>query len=463
MTAPMRLSHLCELIQLTLQDQFVQQQFWVMADISNHSYYSQRGFHYFDLVETEEKTNRSRGSLIAKVSGVAWREGAVRIKAFERETGQVFGNDLQVLIQVSVDFHPVYGLKLTLLDIDARFTLGLLEQKKQATIRTLIKEYPDYVWDQDGQLQSFNQELYLPPVVQRIAVISSKTAAGYEDFLHSLDNNPFGYRFEIHPFFASVQGENNAAELAAALDLIQTRASALEQDFDAVIIIRGGGAATDLLIFDQLEVAAAIAACPFPVFTGIGHQKNETIADLVAHTSFKTPTKVAEFIIERNRGFETELLRAHQTVKQLARQVLSNEGANLQEARLAISTQAKDILHHQKQVLRDSIRQIRMQPGVCIGNRVLALQRTKQQLSAGTRQLLKTKEKDLEHLQRLLHLASPERILARGFALIKLNNAAVADASGINEGDKLEILLAGTKIDALVQQKTPCHGDPFNI
>lgn len=463
MIAPIRLSHLCELIQLTLQDQFVHQQFWVMAEISNHSYYSQRGFHYFDLVETEEKTNRSRGSIIAKLSGVAWREGATRIRAFERETGQVFGNDLQVLVQVSVDFHSVYGLKLTLLDIDARFTLGLLEQKKQETIRTLMKEYPDYVWEQDGQLQSFNQELYLPPVIQRIAVISSKTAAGYEDFLHSLENNPFGYRFEIHPFYASVQGENNATELATAIDLIQTRASAQEKDYDAVIIIRGGGAATDLLIFDQLEVAAAIAACPFPVFTGIGHQKNETIADLVAHTSFKTPTKVAEFIIERNRGFETGLVQAHQTIKQLAKQVLSDESAKLQQARLTISSQAKDLLHQQKQMLRNASIVVRKQPMVYIENSLLLLKQTETKLAGSARQFLKTKEKDLEHLLRLFRLASPEKMLARGFALVKLNGQTVADATGIKVGDELQILFAGTTINALVQQKTPYYGDPFNV
>lgn len=461
--APMRLSHLCELIQLTLQDQFVAQQFWVMADISNHSYYSQRGFHYFDLVETTEKNHRNRGSIVAKLAGVAWREGAARIKAFERETGQVFGNDLQVLVQVSVDYHPVYGLKLTLLDIDARFTLGLLEQKKQATIRALLQEYPDYIREQEGRLQTFNQELFLGEVVQRIAVVSSRTAAGYEDFLHSLQNNAFGYQFDIHPFYATVQGENNAGELATVFSAIEARASAEEKDFDAVILIRGGGAATDLLIFDQFEVAAAVACCPFPVFTGIGHQKNETITDLVAHSSFKTPTKVAEFIIERNRSFDIRLQQAHQTLKQLAKQVLSDQAAGLQEARLSISTRTKDRLFQQQQALAEAVRQLRRQPAVYFDNHRLVLQLAHAQLIGHTRQLLKTREKDLEHLLRLFRLASPEKILARGFALIKLNGQPMADASAIKENDQLQILLAGTQIDALVKQKTPYYGDPFNV
>lgn len=244
----MRLSQLSLLIQEALQETFAWKRFWVMAEVSNHSFYAQKGFHYFDLVETENRNgNRKSGAtIISKIPAVAWATGAARIRAFETVTAQKFGNEIQVLAEVSVDYHPVYGLKLTLLDIDASFTLGQLEQKRQATINRLLEECPEYVWKVDETLYTFNQELELPRVIQRLAVISSRTAAGYEDFLHTIENNPFHYSFTIDGFFTTVQGENNVTELAAAVEEVISAAARTGLDYDAVVIIRGGGAGTDL-------------------------------------------------------------------------------------------------------------------------------------------------------------------------------------------------------------------------
>lgn len=472
MMAPLRLSELSEMIRLTLQESFAWQRFWVVAEITNQTYYGHKGFHYFDLVETEEpvapttrmpRKSKTANSLTAKIAGVAWREGAIRIRAFEQETGQVFGNELQVLIEVSVDYHPVYGLKLTLLDIDSRFTLGQLEQKKQATIQRLLLECPDFVWEQEGPLQSANKELYLPPVIQRIAVVSSKNAAGYEDFLHSLDTNSFGYKFEIHAFYATVQGEQHALELAATISAIETRALELEQDFDAVILIRGGGAATDLLIFDQFEVAEAIAACPFPVFTGIGHQKNETIADLLAHTAFKTPTKVAEFIIERNRGFETGLFTILHQVQLLSKQLLAEQFSFLDRVRFSLSYRTQELLNQEKQQIREMNALVRRQPQRLLSNQQLLLQEVKTSLQVNTTGYIRTREKDLAHLLRLFRMSSPEKLLARGFALVVKDGKVQANATEIHPEDKIQILFAGSQLDAAVKHKKEYDGDPFNL
>ncbi len=470
MNAPMRLSQLSELIRISMQESFGWQRFWVVAEISNHSFYAQRGFHYFDLIETEagagsgeRRVGKSSASLVAKISGVAWREGAMRISAFERETGQRFGNELQVLMEVSVDYHSVYGLKLTLQDIDSSFTLGQLELKKQATLQELLVRYPDVVWESAGQIRSANQEIYLPPVVQRIAVISSKTAAGYEDFLHSLDNNSFDYRFEIHPFYATVQGEQNAGELATAFGAVEERALELGLDYDVVVLIRGGGAATDLLIFDQFEVAAAIASCPFPVFTGIGHQKNETIADLMAHTAFKTPTKVAEFLIERNRGFETGIQENLYRIELLSRRVLAGFTNHLQELRYFISHRSRELLHQEKQLLAEAAGIVHKQPALLLQDRREELKQLEAGVQTGAASVFKSKQGDLDHLFRLFRMASPEKILARGFAIVKKNDQFIADPSRIGIGDTIQIILSGSRIDAAVEQKSTYNGDPFNI
>ena len=469
---PLRLSELSDLIRLSLQERFAWQRFWVVAEITNHTYYGNKGFHYFDLVETEEpvapttrmpKKSKAANSLVAKISGVAWREGAIRIRAFEQETGQQFGNELQVLIEVSVDYHPVYGLKLTLLDIDSRFTLGQLEQKKQATIQRLLVECPDFVWESEGQLQSANKELYLAPVIQRIAVVSSKNAAGYEDFLHSLETNSFGYHFEIHPFFATVQGEQHALELAATIAAIETRALELEQDYDALVLIRGGGAATDLLIFDQFEVAEAIAACPFPVFTGIGHQKNETIADLLAHTAFKTPTKVAEYIIERNRGYETGLTTLLHQVELFSRQLVAEQFSFLDRVRFSLSYRTQELLNQQQHTLREMEVQVRKQPQRLVNNQRLLLQEMKTSLQVSSTGFIRTREKDLLHLMRLFRMSSPEKLLARGFALVVKEGRVLANPESIAPGDRIQFLFAGTQMDALIENKKEYNGDPFNL
>lgn len=458
-----RLSQLLSLVQETLQEQFAWQRFWVIAEISNHSFYAQRGFHYFDLIESENTAGRRNGSLIAKVSAVAWTAGAMRIKAFEKETGQRFGNQLEVLVEVSVDFHPVYGLKLTLHDIDPRFTLGKLEQQKQATIQKLLTDYPDMVWEEEGQLKSFNQELEPAPVLQRLAILSSASAAGYEDFLHSLNHNSFGYRFELHPFFVTVQGENNARAFAETMEEVAEQARESGLDYDAVVVIRGGGAATDLLLFDQLEVAAAVASCPFPVFTGIGHQKNETITDLVAHTAFKTPTAVAEFIIERNRQFETDLLGFEQQIRQQAKLLLGDHKIALQQAGAGIGYRSQQLIHRQQQFLAEADMRIRTLPAQRLLHEQQELKQFAPRLAMQTRHLIRQREQELAHLRKLFDMASPQKILARGFALVMVDGKISARADQVSTGDNIKIILSATELDATVNKKLPYHGDPFKL
>ncbi|MBZ5857513.1 exodeoxyribonuclease VII large subunit [Flavihumibacter profundi] len=463
MSTPMRLSQLSLLIQDLLGDAFGFQRFWVVAQVSNHSFYGQKGFHYFDLIETEKQSPKGKGSLVAKMAAVAWSAGAAKIRDFESVTGQQFGNDMQVLVEVSVDFHPVYGLKLTLLDIDARFTLGLQEQQRQATIDRLLAECPDYVWKSEGRLQSFNQDLALSPVVQKIAVVSSRTAAGYEDFLHSLNHNPFGYRFSIDPFFTTVQGENNAPALAGIFAEIIRTAEDAGIDYDAVVIIRGGGASTDLLIFDQFSIASVVAACPFPVITGIGHQKNETITDLVAHTALKTPTKVAEFIIQRNRTFENSITGLQQSLIIRAQQYLTGTHQELQVLKSALVYQAQASLFQQHNSLQKIKSIVCRQPFVTLANENAAIKRQQQELVTLNKNYLSRQQLHIDNLLRLFKMTSPEKVLQRGFALIESKGKIISSADKINIGDELTIVLSGTAIESTVHHKKTYDGKPFDL
>lgn len=242
--------------------------YWVQAEISS---LSERGGHmYLELIDGKT----------AKMRATCWAGTKEMLMAyFESETGQVLQAGMKVLIEAEVQYHPVYGLSLSIIGIDPAYTIGDMAQQRQRTIQQLEK---------DGLLDA-QQLLPLPTLIRRIAVISSPNAAGYEDFKHQLDNSP--YRFETQLFGATMQGEGAAKSIIAALEGIS--------GFDAVAIIRGGGATTDLSCFDNYELCAVCAQFDLPILSGIGHTRDVSILDLVAHEALKTPTAVAEWLIHR--------------------------------------------------------------------------------------------------------------------------------------------------------------------
>ena len=265
--APLTLTELCALIGETL-DESLAGSFWVKAEISS---LSERGGHmYLDLIDGKT----------AKMRATCWAGTKEMLMAyFESETGQHLQPGLNVLVEAEIQYHPVYGLSLSIVGIDPRYTLGDIARQRQQTINQLQK---------DGLLDA-QQLLTLPTLIRRIAVISSPNAAGYEDFKHQLDNS--GYHFETQLFGATMQGEQAPKSIIAALEEIA--------DFDAVAIIRGGGATTDLSCFDNYELCAVCAQYEIPILSGIGHTRDISVLDLVAHQALKTPTAVAEWLIHR--------------------------------------------------------------------------------------------------------------------------------------------------------------------
>jgi exodeoxyribonuclease VII large subunit len=286
------LSQLCAEIEDALAE-CLQPTYWVQAEISG---LSEKGGHlYLELVESSASPKQlfGRSELSAKMRATCWSGTREMLMAyFEAETGQRLQVGMRILVEAEVQYHAVYGLSLSIVNIDPRFTVGELARKRQQTIAQL---------EADG-LTDAQQLIPLPTLIRRIAVISSPNAAGYEDFKHQLEQS--GYRFETQLFPATMQGEGAERSIMAALEDIGERNDQMVNEqmvnvFDAVVIIRGGGATTDLSCFDQYTLCAVCAQFSLPILTGIGHTRDVSVLDMVAHQALKTPTAVAEWLIHR--------------------------------------------------------------------------------------------------------------------------------------------------------------------
>lgn len=466
-----RLSQLSEKIQDAIQSRFRGQTFWVVADITNHSFKADKKIHYFELVEKAEKNS----AITAKIMGKAWGEGAVHLSDFEKKTGQRFTNNLHVLVKVSVDYHPLYGLSVNVLDIDASFTLGVLEQQRNATLARLVAENDFIIKTAEGY-STLNSRLKLPLAIQRVAVISASNSAGNEDFRHTLEHNDFGYAFQIDDYNTVVQGDNNAKLfLNKLIEVYNTKIP-----YDAIVITRGGGSQSDFLIFDNYQIGRAVAKFPIPILTGIGHQKNVSITDMMAHTHTKTPTKAAEFIIAHNRSFETGLLSLQQhiviksqqlllrhskaleeqkrTISRNARELLSLYRQQLATANQSIAGDVKDILHeHQKKL------SLKAQMTTQASNSLLRRKKSDidylaENLKRFTAGYLKAKTVDLEHMDKSIKLMSPQNILKKGYAIVKANGKIAGTAENIKIGEDIEVILHDTLLKSTVKEKIQYDG-----
>jgi len=333
-TSHISLSALAEKIREVLIASFHNQDFWVVADVVDHKFYPDSKRHYFGLVE------RKNEAIVAKIKATAGDEASSAIANFEKITGQRFTTGINVLIKVSVSFHELYGLQVNLNDIDTNYTIGQLARYREQTIERLLVEEPDRIKRINGQLVSDNKKLPLPLVIQSIALISSHSARGYEDFMDAIKKSP-RYQLTVDKYYSSVQGENNVQLLVDSLVRIYKSG----KRYDVVVIVRGGGSDTDFLIFDHFSIARAVARFPVPVIVGIGHQSNQTICDLVAHTSVNTPSSAAEFIFKHNRIFEDELISLRDRIHLKLTVRVSQEERKLSTLKLSISQSVYPLLH----------------------------------------------------------------------------------------------------------------------
>jgi len=455
----------------TINARFDGQRFWVLTDITNHSYKADKKIHYFELVEKAQNGN----AITARIMGKSWGGGAVRIEEFEKTTGQAFTNNLHVLVQVSVDYHPLYGLSVSVLDIDSNFMLGILEQQRNATLERLVREN-DFIQKVGDGYSTFNSRLKLPAVIQRAAVISSSSSAGNEDFRHTMQHNDFGYVFRIDDYYTVVQGDNNAKLFLNKLIEIYNTAI----PYDAVVINRGGGSQSDFLIFDNYNIGRAVAKFPIPVITGIGHQKNVSITDLMAHTHTKTPTKAAEFIIAHNRIFEQSILALQQNIVIKSQQLFHANYKELSALKNAVSLNVKQLVQlHGQELIRTNQRIIGSSRAILYGHQK-SLILAAHQLAQSPKMLFQQKKNDLGqmqnnirnsahaylrreklilgHHQRSIEMMSPRNILRKGYGIVKVCEKIISSAKSIEAGQEIEVILKDAKIISTVTEKIQYNG-----
>lgn len=379
------LKELCDWIEEVVEND-LPERYWVRAEIASMSV---RGHCYMELVEKGEN-----GILSAKVRATCWNNVYALLSAyFAQEAGESLHVGLQVLLEVSVEFHAVYGLSLNIWNIDPTYTLGDLAKQRQATLQQLTE---------DGVME-LQKELKLPSLVRRIAVISSADAAGYGDFCDQLKNNRFGFSFQTQLYPAVMQGDNSAHSIIEALHSIAEQ----EEEWDVVVIIRGGGANTDLRCFDDYNLASHCAQFPLPIIAGIGHTRDVSIIDMVVKISVKTPTAAAEWLIER----------VAEQVAKVGELVL-----RLQRAAIGAVNKEKNRLSLYQQRLIGAIR--------------------------GT--VLREQGK-LGLWQKTIELHSPERIFKMGYSLTTANGKVINNQEDVKAGDLLETHLQTGVIQSIVK------------
>lgn len=315
-----RLSEFISEIEDCIAATFYGDTFWITTEISDVNKKPDKRWCYLKLIEKEGK------NVTAEIGAVFWTPGYAYIEKFEKETKQVFKDGLEITCRVKVTFHKRWGLKLEIVEIDYAYTLGKLEAERQETLERLVKENPDHVKLVGEQYYTFNKSLPLPNVVQRIALITAAESDGQRDFKQEIANNPYGYAFHVDEFLTQIQGDKAHEFIIGKLVLI----AAQKSTYDVVAIVRGGGSQLDLKAFDNYDLAQMVASFPIPILTGIGHDRNTSIVDLMARQE-KTPTKVANVIIQRNFQFEQIILLLKERMAYKVDVLFTNAKSNLKE------------------------------------------------------------------------------------------------------------------------------------
>jgi len=322
MPVTIKLSALVEQIQESIQQRFEGQAYWVSARIMNVKKYVSNRRCYLTLEEYENRTKT------AEMRSVFWATAYSEIEKFERITGQVFKDGIEINCRVKVRFHAVYGLNLDVIQIDLAHTLGQLELERQETLDRLLKENPEAIQLFDGRYITFNNRLPLPGIIENIALITAPNSDGQRDFRQEIAKNRHQYTFIVTEFLTTIQGDNAHAMILEQL----LRVANSNIAFDAVAIVRGGGSQTDFKPFDNYDLCRCIAQFKAPVFTGIGHDRNQSIADLMAR-ELKTPTKVASLFVEHNAEFENKLIQLKQNLLDAVKRQIQQAADKLENAR----------------------------------------------------------------------------------------------------------------------------------
>ncbi len=412
---------------------------WIRAEINQISV-NRSGHCYLELIEKHEKQDQ----IIASIRATIWASAFRGIHSlFLSQTGESLKTGIKILAKVIVDYHEVYGISLNIRDIDPTFTIGDQAQKRKQILMRL----------EETGVMNLNKELELERVPQKLAIISSQTAAGYEDFLDHLINNQYHVNYYTALFPAVMQGNTTSASIIQALD----RIAHFEEYFDAVILIRGGGSKTDLSYFDDFDLAFNLAQFPIPVITGIGHERDETITDLVAHTTCKTPTAVAHFILELAGEFISELDWMNEHILDAARQQLSHarhelhrlstacqmntgnyliqEKHQLKEMALISQNLSKQLLQLNHKKLSKSAAAIRNSTIQSLREEQVRLNNSSMIVKHLPKQALERHRHQLHRLEQMADYANPLNILKRGYSVTVYKGKVIKDSQDVPSGE----------------------------
>lgn len=380
------LSELCQNIEEVLAEEFAST-YWVRAEVASLSV---RGHCYMELVEKASTKN-----IAAKVRATCWQQMyGILSPYFEAETGQKLSVGMQVLLEVEVSFHAVYGLSLNIVGIDPTFTLGDMARQRQETIQRL----------KDDGVMDMQSSLEIPSLPRRIAVISSADAAGYGDFCHQLENNSGGFQFRTQLFAAIMQGDQSAKSIIQSLQQI---ADEIDK-WDIVVIVRGGGASTDLCNFDDYELASHCAQFPLPIIAGIGHTRDISIVDMVVHSSVKTPTAAAEWLINAMQQQADRIAELYTRLQRAIQHTINQQHIRIEQLQQALQFTSKKHLY-----------QLRSQ---------------------------------LEMWQKMIELHSPERIYRMGYSLTTVDGKVVKSIHDVKAGQQLQTHTADGTITSVVEE-----------
>lgn len=406
--------------------------YWVTAEISELRV-NISGHCYLELVE---KSPSGKG-LVARARAMIWNNLYPSLKTyFEEETHQTLASGIKVLVQVHVEFHPLYGFSLTITNINPSYTIGDLAMRRKEIIEKLKEE----------GILDLNKELPFPILPQRIAVISSDTAAGYGDFCNQLAADPHNFAFSPTLFPAVMQGERVEKTIIQALDHISERLD----EFDVVVIIRGGGATTDLAGFDSLPLAENCAQFPLPIITGIGHERDDTVLDLISHTRVKTPTAAAAFLISVMAKQEERLKQTINTLVEQVRQSMEQEKASIDEYTHRLPLLFEIVkgreVNHLRQLNSTLFNNLQMS----FSKETHLLQFIEQRLRLQTEVLIQKEKTRLHLLEEKAKGADPYTILKQGYTLTLKNGKTIRDANQLKPGDCLTTRFAKGEIQSTI-------------
>lgn len=430
--------------------------YWITAEISEIKE-SSTGHCYLELVQKDELASQ----IVAKNRATIWSDTYRMLKPyFQTATQRQLSAGLKVMVMVDLAFHEVYGLSLRIVDIEPSYTIGEIELKRRETILRLENE---------GVI-NMNKELQQPLLPKRVAVISSENAAGYQDFVNHIDTNAYGYNIELTLFPASMQGALAESSIVDALNQVYEQ----QQHFDVVAIIRGGGSQSDLACFDEYWLAANIAQFPLPVITGIGHEKDTSVADLVAHQRLKTPTAAAEFLISKFYDAEALAISLRERFTERVEEIIALNSQRLQEIKMVLPSHVYEItyratLQHEKIKSKaanlTSLIVQREKYGLQKRGKSLSQliinQLEKQNVRTKGYQLAIKKEslksintaiRKIEAYERNLDALNPENVLKRGYSITYIDGVLLKSGDQVKTGDEIETILSEGNIKSKVIQ-----------